>query len=577
MAYIHSVGGMEDYRRVELMPEVATGYDAVNQARDDKSLGDKLREDFLSGKSGVAVLPEHRDIRHSALKKALLSQEQTRANAAKTCGMTPEGRRQLFFTFLLIGSALTGTVCHSLETSFIGHLGSDSMAARSITFSIMSYFYGITSMWSAISTKIGRAVGANDNIAIAKYFKMGIILGFGSGVVTWGLLYPFGPLMMRKIYSLKASTYDLAWPYMYIHAIGQPLDYLNWVGRACLQGLQQLKYYTLMHFLDGLASGLSNYVAINLLHYGINGSATVHVMRQVLFIFLIYGYLYRYFREKERNSGTQQLTSDGKANTIDIRGAVVEWKDWAIFSKHSLYLLISGYFSVADQQVNTILVAKMGSNDLAGNSLIGTMMSYPYIFSSAFGTVISTLGSKYIGQRDDVAYLRLGLTMILISSMMGLGIGAIILFFADDLLEFFTDDQDVITVIKPVFPVIVPYVAAGMVRSVMYGMAWAMQEFKLMAVIECLSSSIQIPLMLYAKYGTCADCTVSLKTLLQISLICGLVRTVLVGWLTLYKIPKRLRELKEIEATQGTEKACVAVLCFIHVLKLAADGHSTRS
>ena len=32
-------------------------------------------------------------------------------------------------------------------------------------------------------------------------------------------------------------------------------------------------------------------------------------------------------------------------------------------------------------------------------------------------------------------------------------------------------------IIKPVFPVIVPYIAAGMVRSVMYGMAWAMQEF----------------------------------------------------------------------------------------------------
>ena len=77
-----------------------------------------------------------------------------------------------------------------------------------------------------------------------------------------------------------------------------------------------------------------------------------------------------------------------------------------------------------------------------------------------------------------------------------------------------------------------------------------------MAIIECISSSIQIPLMLYAKYGTCADCSISLKTLLEISLVCGIVRTVLVGWLTLYKIPKRLRELKHVEDTMGTEKAC---------------------
>ena len=78
---------------------------------------------------------------------------------------------------------------------------------------------------------------------------------------------------------------------------------------------------------------------------------------------------------------------------------------------------------VADQQVNTILIAKMGTVDMAGNSLIGTMMSYPFIFSNAFGTVISTLGSKYIGQRDDKSYMRLGLIMIVISGIIGASLG----------------------------------------------------------------------------------------------------------------------------------------------------------
>ena len=53
--------------------------------------------------------------------------------------------------------------------------------------------------------------------------------------------------------------------------------------------------------------------------------------------------------------------------------AKVERSDWNIFSKHSIYLLIAGYFGVADQQVNTILISQLGSVDLAGNSLIGTM------------------------------------------------------------------------------------------------------------------------------------------------------------------------------------------------------------
>ena len=88
-------------------------------------------------------------------------------------------------------------------------------------------------------------------------------------------------------------------------------------------------------------------------------------------------------------------------------------------------------------------------------------MSYPFIFSSAFGTVISTLGSKYIGARDDRAYLRLGIIMIVISGIIGATLGTVVVFFADDLLNFFTQEQDVIDVIKPVFPIVVPYIAAG--------------------------------------------------------------------------------------------------------------------
>ena len=67
----------------------------------------------------------------------------------------------------------------------------------------------------------------------------------------------------------------------------------------------------------------------------------------------------------------------------------------------------------------------------------------------------------------------------------------------------------IVDIIKPVFPVIVPYIAAGMVRSVMYGMAWAMQEFAWIAFFEGISTCVYIPLCLYAKYGTCHDCQIT--------------------------------------------------------------------
>ena len=211
--------GMEDYRRQEMMPLAAInnyGQERSGRGLTDRQRVDKVRADFLanSGKGNR----EHSDIRRDALSRALLSPEQVRGKQALVCGLSAESRRQLIFTFLLLGSSFTGTICHSLERSFIGHLGKDSMAAQSITMSIMHYFYGISYMWQAISTKIGRAVGARDNAAIAKYFKMALYLAGMSGLLTWAIMYPFGPLLMRTIYSypedLKPKVYELAWPYM---------------------------------------------------------------------------------------------------------------------------------------------------------------------------------------------------------------------------------------------------------------------------------------------------------------------------------------------------------------------------
>jgi hypothetical protein len=174
-------GGMEDYRKMESNPMTVGNYTiglerygaAGDGHIDDKARADRLRAEFLTG-SARGGNEEHSKARHAALSRALLSAEQVRANEALVCGMSPEARRQLWFTMLLIAVSLNGTLMSTLEQRFVGHLGKDSMAARSICFSVIMYFYGISSMWAAISTKIGRAVGAKDYSAIGKYFKMAI-------------------------------------------------------------------------------------------------------------------------------------------------------------------------------------------------------------------------------------------------------------------------------------------------------------------------------------------------------------------------------------------------------------------
>ena len=95
------------------------------------------------------------------------------------------------------------------------------------------------------------------------------------------------------------------------------------------------------------------------------------------------------------------------------------------------------------------------------------------IFSSAFGTVIGTLGSRYIGERNDRMYFRLGICMIILSLVIGGLCGLAVSVAADDIMKLFTSDRPTIEIVKPTFKFLVPYIAASMVKSVMYGMAWA--------------------------------------------------------------------------------------------------------
>ena len=126
--YRTGFGGMEDYRRQEIMPlsTMNRGYEKVASAGapgdggaviGDKERAEQIREEFLSGLK--AASPRDADIKRSALQSALLSQEQVRDRQAVVCGFSPEARRQLFFTLLLISSSIVGTISMSLERSFM--------------------------------------------------------------------------------------------------------------------------------------------------------------------------------------------------------------------------------------------------------------------------------------------------------------------------------------------------------------------------------------------------------------------------------------------------------------------------
>jgi Na+-driven multidrug efflux pump len=178
------------------------------------------------------------------------------------------------------------------------------------------------------------------------------------------------------------------------------------------------------------------------------------------------------------------------------------------------------------------------------------------VLKAAAPAAITTLGSKYLGERNAALYQRMAIVLIALSLALGLCIGGATLFFADDLLNLFTNEADVKAIIKPVLPVFVPYMSISMVSSVMGGMGWAMQEFGWMAVISVVGTLTYVPMAVYVK----AEGEVSLLNLMRVSLYNQCITATLMAALCLWLIPRRLRAMAAADETERRRRKSIGAM-----------------
>lgn len=80
---------------------------------------------------------------------------------------------------------------------------------------------------------------------------------------------------------------------------------------------------------------------------------------------------------------------------------LLSWGDWSDFAGDSVYILVAGYADQVVYALAGILTARLSPIEAAGNHVISRVTLYPFIVNRALGAVINTLGSRYLGERDD--------------------------------------------------------------------------------------------------------------------------------------------------------------------------------
>ena len=149
----------------------------------------------------------------------------------------PIGRGVLLIAIPSVAMMLVNTLNGFLDRFFVGQLGPEAIAAVTIC---TSWMWLLLAAAMAVSTGtgalVGRFIGAGNRPDAEQATRQSMILAFLiSAVVSVGLLIARVPIL--KLQGVGPDALPLASEYLFILALGQPIQFLNMILGGAFRGL----------------------------------------------------------------------------------------------------------------------------------------------------------------------------------------------------------------------------------------------------------------------------------------------------------------------------------------------------
>ena len=109
------------------------------------------------------------------------------------------------------------------------------------------------------------------------------------------------------------------------------------------------------------------------------------MLREVILFVLSFGYLWYVLYRRPETRGRFQLFGAGapKLRRADVQRYLAD----------AGWILIISYCDVIVSNVTGVLTSRLSTDEASANRILMTSSEWPYVFSSAFGAVITTLGA----------------------------------------------------------------------------------------------------------------------------------------------------------------------------------------
>jgi len=170
-------------------------------------------------------------------------------------------------------------------------------------------------------------------------------------------------------------------------------------------------------------------------------------------------------------------------DSIFFKKSTWNWFDKDFVSKFggkSGYLMFRGVFEMMQYFCTPMLVGNLSGSQLAGYSIFVVFFLIPVLLSDSIGHACNVKGSEYLARGENAKFRRLTLYVPLVSLAIGVLLAIGFWFGRDAIIDSYTTDPRVISVVKDAFPFFTFTVFVGVFPGTFEGLCLARREYALM-------------------------------------------------------------------------------------------------
>ncbi|GEM_PF-1300209 len=398
---------------------------------------------------------------------------------------------KLIMTFSLpaIFSLIIETMTSVVDTSFAGHLGSQSenaLTAMGLLSPLLAVFVALQTLF-AISTAImiSKYLGRNDMLKLNNYFKSGFIMTLVVSIITSLLVYLFmDPIL--TMFGAEAEVYTLAQDYLKIIIISNIFSAAGYTLTSTIRAFGNPKAEAVIIVLSVIINIVCNAILTFGFQLGIVGIALGTLISEVVCAFLSVMYLV-----KNKNWFT--------SNRFSFKEFVyMSYKMFKIGFAQTTIQLLAGVTAFI---VNYQLLTVGGNAHIAMWNIANKMYMLMLIPIIGITQAVQTIIAYFNGKGDEVKKLMVVKKTVQYCFFYGIGITAIVFLAGKYILIIFTGDQAIIESVMSIIKVIfITFPMLGITYTIMTLLQVTESEMK--AVIIGITRQVVsvIPLVVVLPY-----------------------------------------------------------------------------